>query len=123
MQFQGFDNQDVLKECVKTYLDPETYKALRLSTSRAVCEDGVDKILREYNLDVIIWPADSDMEIVYGVSGMGINPSCRDENGLSRADHEIGYPVVTLPLGYLDLNGRPFGLAAITSAYGEATLF
>ncbi|KAI9772633.1 MAG: hypothetical protein M1840_000227 [Geoglossum simile] len=97
----GFDNQDILKDCVKTHLDPETYEALRHSTSRAVREDGVDKILREYNLDVIIGPADSDMETVYGISG---------------------YPVVTLPLGYLDLNGRPFGLAAITSAYGEATL-
>jgi len=34
----------------------------------------------------------------------------------------IGYPICTLPLGYLDLNGRPFALAAITRAHGEALL-
>jgi amidase len=29
---------------------------------------------------------------------------------------------MTLPLGYLDLNGRPFGLLAITSKYQEDVL-
>ena len=26
---------------------------------------------------------------------------------------KTGYPIATLPLGYLDFNGRPHGLAAI----------
>ena len=28
-----------------------------------------------------------------------------------------------MPLGYLDFNGRPFGMAAIAGAHQEATLF
>jgi len=33
-----------------------------------------------------------------------------------------GYPIASLPLGYLELNGRPFGMAALASAHQEATL-
>ena len=33
-----------------------------------------------------------------------------------------GYPIASLPVGYLDYNGRPHGLAAIASANDEARL-
>jgi len=33
-----------------------------------------------------------------------------------------GYPIATLPLGILDFNGRPFGLAALAGHYQEAKL-
>lgn len=33
-----------------------------------------------------------------------------------------GYPIAGMPLGYLEFNGRPFGMAAITSGHQEATL-
>ena len=33
-----------------------------------------------------------------------------------------GCPSVTLPLGYLDWNGRPFGLLAIASQFQEELL-
>ena len=34
-----------------------------------------------------------------------------------------GYPIASLPLGYLDYNGRAFGMVAIAGANGEAQLF
>ncbi len=40
----------------------------------------------------------------------------------ARADTKVGYPIATLPLDYLDFNGRPHGLAAIAAAHQEATL-
>jgi amidase len=33
-----------------------------------------------------------------------------------------GYPIASLPVGYLDFNGRPHGLAAIAAAHQDATL-
>jgi amidase len=33
-----------------------------------------------------------------------------------------GYPSATMPLSTLDCNGRPFGLAAFTTANGEKLL-
>jgi hypothetical protein len=32
----------------------------------------------------------------------------------------LGYPGASLPLGYLDFNGRPFGLQIIAKAHQEA---
>ena len=37
-------------------------------------------------------------------------------------EFHIGYPIASLPVGYLDFNGRPHGLAAIASAHNEALL-
>ena len=33
-----------------------------------------------------------------------------------------GYPIATMPLGYLDFNGRPFGLCIIARAHQDALL-
>lgn len=33
-----------------------------------------------------------------------------------------GYPIASMPLGYVENTGRPFGMAAIASAHKEATL-
>ncbi len=33
-----------------------------------------------------------------------------------------GYPVASLPLGYSDFNGRPFGLQVFAKAHQEALL-
>ncbi len=34
----------------------------------------------------------------------------------------LGYPIASVPLGYLDYNGRAFGMVAIAAEHGEATL-
>ncbi|VUC23994.1 unnamed protein product [Clonostachys rosea] len=62
---------------------------------------GIDKILKEYNLDVIIGPADSQFTKIAAAAG---------------------YPVASLPLGRLDYNGRRFGMLAIAGENGEAKL-
>jgi len=33
-----------------------------------------------------------------------------------------GYPIGTMPLGYLEETGRPFGLSVLASAHQEATI-
>ncbi len=33
-----------------------------------------------------------------------------------------GYAIASMPLGYLDFNGRPFGMAAVASGHQEAVL-
>jgi len=35
-------------------------------------------------------------------------------------DFHIGYPIASLPMGYLGFNGRQRGIAAIASAHSEA---
>ena len=36
--------------------------------------------------------------------------------------HSAGYPIATMPLGYLDYNGRAFGLCCIARAHQDALL-
>lgn len=37
-------------------------------------------------------------------------------------DYVQGYPIATLPLSYMDVNGAPFGLVALASAHQEGLL-
>ncbi|KAI1271209.1 putative glutamyl-tRNA amidotransferase subunit A [Xylaria sp. FL0933] len=56
-------------------------------------DSGVDYVLEQHGVDVIIGPADS---FLTSIAAGG------------------GYPIAGMPLSYLDFNGRPLGLAAIT---------
>ena len=58
-------------------------------------------MLREHNVDVILAPTDSS------ISSMAT---------------ATGYPLCSMPLSYLDFNGRPFGMAAIASKNQEHVL-
>ncbi|KAK4446542.1 putative amidase [Podospora aff. communis PSN243] len=60
---------------------------------------GIDRILKEFNVDVIIGPADSFITSLATGSG---------------------YPVAGMPLSYLDFNGRPLGLAALAGKGQDA---
>ena len=43
-------------------------------------------------------------------------------SSLSKEFGVLGYPVASLPLGYSDFNGRPFGLQMLAKAHQEALL-
>ncbi|KAI4654997.1 uncharacterized protein J4E78_007177 [Alternaria triticimaculans] len=77
------------------------YDRLDVKATASAADDAIDKMLREHNVDVIIGPADSRLPDVLAVAK---------------------YPSMTLPLGYLDWNGRPFGLLVIGSKYQESLL-
>ncbi|KAI1123344.1 putative glutamyl-tRNA amidotransferase subunit A [Nemania abortiva] len=62
---------------------------------------GVDKSLGENEVDIILGPADSRIHEYYSTSG---------------------YPMIHLPLSYMNFNGRPFGLCAIAKANQEGLL-
>ncbi|KAJ5672228.1 hypothetical protein N7507_001355 [Penicillium longicatenatum] len=64
-------------------------------------EKGVDLALKTYGVDVILGPIDS---------------------GLTSLATASGYPLCAMPLSYLDYNGRPFGVAAITGKHQEHLL-
>lgn len=57
---------------------------------------AIDKCLKEYDVDIVIGPADSELD-----------------------DH---YPAASVPLLYSSFNGRPFGLVALGSQYQEGPL-
>ncbi|KAK6451802.1 hypothetical protein FP744_10008053 [Trichoderma asperellum] len=64
--------------------------------------DGIDQVLNLFKLDAVVLLADSPISSVASAAG---------------------YPIATMPLGVLDLNGRPFGVSMTASKHQEKTLF
>ncbi|KAK3937830.1 amidase signature domain-containing protein [Diplogelasinospora grovesii] len=62
---------------------------------------GVEAVLKDRGVDVILGPIDS---------------------GLTSIAAAGGFPLCAMPLGYLDYNGRPFGVAATAGRNNDATL-
>ncbi|EPS29808.1 hypothetical protein PDE_04758 [Penicillium oxalicum 114-2] len=93
--------QDLLEESVSMNLSEAEVEAAIQHVRDVGRTRGIDKIFKEFNVNVIVGPA---------------------ESGLTGFASATGYPIATLPLGYLDFNGRPHGLAAIAGPHQDALL-
>jgi len=80
--------------------DNEYHEILRYARERCG-RNGIDKVLEENDVDIIMGPGDGAMFTIAATAG---------------------YPSATLPLGYLEFNGRPFGLQIMAKAHQEALL-
>ncbi|KAI0095556.1 putative glutamyl-tRNA amidotransferase subunit A [Nemania sp. FL0031] len=95
------DNQEFFTETQEQHLESEEYDETLEYLRRITRDEGIDRILKEYDVDVIIGPADSFITSLATGSG---------------------YPVAGMPLTYLDFNGRPLGLAALAGRNQDAIL-
>ncbi|KAI1132451.1 amidase family protein [Nemania abortiva] len=97
----GASNQAGLERSVTENLPKDEYRKL-MDLARERCgKNGIDRTLEDNNVDIIMGPGDGLMMMISGTAG---------------------YPSATLPLGYLDFNGRPFGLQIMAKAHQEALL-
>ena len=98
---KGNPRQDLLEYASSLEDDPDRYRLL-LEHAQSVGKDrGLDETFKKYDINVLIGPAESSI-IKFAAAA--------------------GYPIATLPLGYLDFNGRPHALAAVSAAHQEALL-
>lgn len=110
-------NQGRVVDAASLKLSPEEYKAHLENIHEIGRTKGIDKTLESFELDVIIGPADSQLAKIAAAAGeIYINGYCTE---LTMS----GYPVASLPLDYLEYNGRAFGMVVIAGANGEAKLF
>lgn len=70
-------------------------------------KDGIDAVLRQYNLDALVVPSE----------GMVTTPPALVGISILRRMLTVGYPIVTVPLGVLKKTGQPFGLSFIGTVY------
>lgn len=113
----GYPKQDKLEKALATNLSTKALDAALQHAREVSRSKGIDKILKDYDLDVIIGPAESSTTDLASASGSWNSPVSS-----VRTDRSLGYPIASLPLGYLDFKGRPFGMAALALAHQEATL-
>ncbi|CAD6586563.1 MAG: hypothetical protein ASARMPRED_002760 [Alectoria sarmentosa] len=93
--------QDLLESASSLQIDPQRYRLL-LGHARLIGRDrGIDETFKKYDINVLVGPAESPLTVFAAATG---------------------YPIASLPLGYLDFNGRPHALAAIAAEHQEATL-
>ncbi|KAJ4174156.1 hypothetical protein NW754_004571 [Fusarium falciforme] len=97
----GYYDQQLLLETEDLKLSSEDYDKHLSHLRKVARQEGLDYIFQKYEVDVII--GSSDTPITAFASGSG-------------------YPVGSVPLGYLDFNGRPFGLAVLAAKNQEAKI-
>ncbi|SLM36569.1 Amidase signature domain [Lasallia pustulata] len=96
-----FANQDYLVECCKMKWSADDSKRTVDRCHHVARSKGFDHTFHKYDVDVIIGPADSTLDMMIAAAG---------------------YPFATLPLSYFKKNGRPFGLVAVAPAWQEELL-
>ncbi|PON26710.1 hypothetical protein TGAM01_v204211 [Trichoderma gamsii] len=95
-------SQSYLENALKCKISA-TENANTLASLRKIAgPDGIDKVLNLFELDAVAALADSPISSVASAAG---------------------YPVATMPLGVLDVNGRPFGISMTASKHQEKKLF
>lgn len=78
---------------------------------KAAGPDNIDHALKKHGLDIIIAPTDSQ-----------VTPSPKRENKGILSTDLPGYPIGTVPLGYLKESGRSFGLDIVGTGNSEAVI-
>lgn len=88
--------------------------------ARKACgERGIDKALDDNDVDILMGPGDGLLFMISGPAGQHLSA---EQISPTLADNDSAYPGATLPLGYLDFNGRPFGMQIAAKAHQEALL-
>ncbi len=114
IELRYFD-QNLLKLAhEKGTLDDREYKEALAAMLKATRDDGIDKLLKENKLDVLMAPTGSPAwktDLINGDHFMG---------GSSSLATISGYPAITVPMGFID--ELPVGVSFFSKAWSEPLL-
>lgn len=88
----AYSTQTELIKALEKRLDPEKHQAAVKALSRLAGPDGMDKIMREKKIEIVLAPSDSTL-VSYAACA--------------------GWPIATVPIGNLEKNGEPYGMFAL----------
>ncbi|PTB48318.1 hypothetical protein M431DRAFT_100241, partial [Trichoderma harzianum CBS 226.95] len=92
-------------QLLKASRDPPTrkmYEAVKERIKTISKENGIDKLFRDQNLNILAFPLDSLMVFISAASG---------------------YPIATMPAGVIQADGRPYGLGIMAQTGREDLMF
>ncbi|KAH0266522.1 hypothetical protein KCU91_g10694, partial [Aureobasidium melanogenum] len=95
-------DQDRLIKALKDVPSQEKYENAIAHMRKISREDGIDETMRKHGLDVVVMPT---------------------ESAICSIASAAGYPIATMPLGYLSEYEKPFGLSIMARAGEEQVLF
>jgi amidase len=95
-------------------MDSDAYKKALEGLVKGAREDGLDKVLKENNLDAIIAPTGSPAWYTDWVNGDSF------QLGSSSPAAQAGYPNITVPMGFI--GDLPVGMSIFGAAWSEPVL-
>jgi amidase len=108
--------QDTFEEAEKTKgLDDPAYKKARAASFRAAGPNGIDRLLKDNHVDVLVGPTMPPAWKIDAVNGDQI-----PGGGAGNLAAVAGYPHLTVPMGLV--KGLPVGLSFIGPKWSEAML-
>jgi amidase len=113
-ELKYFGQEHFLKAESKGGLDAPEYLAAIANNQKLSREEGIDKALRENNLDALVAPSGSPAWLTDFVRGDFSG------GGFSQAAAVAGYPHITVPAGFVQ--GLPCGISFVGAAWSEAKL-
>jgi amidase len=113
-ELRYFGQEHFLKSESKGGLESPEYVAAIANNRRFSREEGIDKALRENNLDALVAPSGSPAWLTDFVRGDFSG------GGFTQPAAVAGYPHITVPAGFV--SGLPCGISFVGTAWSEAKL-
>jgi hypothetical protein len=119
-ELQGLVDQNQLLKASRDPPSKATYEAVKEWMTTVSKVNGIDKLFREQNLNILAFPMDSLIVFMSAASGI-IHLAFHVL--LSIFDRCTGYPIATMPLGVIQADGRPYGLGIMAQTGNEHLMF
>jgi amidase len=114
IEMQFYDQEYLKMAAKKDDLNSEEYKTALAKMFQGSRDEGIDKVMKDHNLDAIISPTGSPAWLTDHTNGDAFQLSS------SSPAAQSGYPNITLPMGFID--GLPVGISIFGRAWSEPIL-
>ena len=114
IELMYFDQKYLLMAQEKDDLNSNEYREALAMLKKGSGEQGIDRVMKEFNLDAIMAPTGSPAWKTDLINGDSF------QLGSSSPSAHSGYPIITLPMGYID--DLPVGISFFGKAWSEPVL-
>jgi amidase len=114
IELRYYDQELLIEAQKKGDITSKEYLDALEKMNRLVREEGIDRVMKEHNLDAFIAPTGSPAWKTDLVNGDSYTVSSSSPAAVS------GYPNITVPMGYVD--GLPVGISFFGRAWSEPLL-